>query len=182
MGLLKKRDKKKLKSSMAKLSSRRGAGGDISPLRPQTAEKKPPCTVHCPSGNDIRGWLTVVAQREKLGLSLEDAMTQGWKTEVETNPFPSIMGRVCPHPCESNCNRKEKDGPVAINSVERELGDCVAEQVAGHGAGNELVDQTTGGNREHRGKEEDARAAARRQVLRGHERTARSALASPVTR
>jgi NADPH-dependent glutamate synthase beta subunit-like oxidoreductase len=128
MGLLKKRDKKKLKSSMAKLSSRRGAGGDISPLRPQTAEKLPPCTVHCPSGNDIRGWLTVVAQREKLGLSLQDALTQGWRTEVETNPFPSIMGRVCPHPCETHCNRNDKDGAVAINSVERELGDWGIEQ------------------------------------------------------
>lgn len=128
MGLLKKRDKKKLKSSMAKLSSRRGAGGDISPLRPQAAEKLPPCTASCPSGNDIRGWLTVVAQREKLGLSLEEAWTLGWKTEVETNPFPSVMGRVCPHPCEDHCNRKEKDGSVAINSVERELGDWGIEQ------------------------------------------------------
>ena len=29
------------------------------------------------------------------------------------------MGRVCPHPCEADCNRKDKDGAVAINSVER---------------------------------------------------------------
>ena len=33
------------------------------------------------------------------------------------------MGRVCPHPCESHCNRKEKDEAVAINSVERVIGD-----------------------------------------------------------
>jgi NADPH-dependent glutamate synthase beta subunit-like oxidoreductase len=33
------------------------------------------------------------------------------------------MGRVCPHPCEDHCNRKEKDGAVGINSVERFIGD-----------------------------------------------------------
>jgi NADPH-dependent glutamate synthase beta subunit-like oxidoreductase len=34
-----------------------------------------------------------------------------------------VLGRVCPHPCEASCNRKEKDSPVGINSVERFLGD-----------------------------------------------------------
>ncbi len=36
---------------------------------------------------------------------------------------PAVMGRVCPHPCEDNCNRKEKDGSVAINCLERFIGD-----------------------------------------------------------
>ena len=69
MGLLKKKKKK--------TSARFAAGGSsasaLSPLRPQAVEKLPPCTGHCPSDNDIRGWLTVIAQREKLGLSLEEA-------------------------------------------------------------------------------------------------------------
>ncbi len=93
------------------------------PCDPKTVEKMPPCTHHCPSSNDIRGWLTVVAQREKTGISLEEAWTKAWYIEVETNPFPAIMGRVCPHPCETSCNRKDKDGAVAINSVERTIGD-----------------------------------------------------------
>jgi NADPH-dependent glutamate synthase beta subunit-like oxidoreductase len=42
---------------------------------------------------------------------------------METTPFPSTCGRVCPHPCESACNRKEKEGAVAINNVERFIGD-----------------------------------------------------------
>ena len=46
---------------------------------------------------------------------------------METNPFPSVMGRVCPHPCEDHCNRKEKDGAVDINSVERFIGDWALE-------------------------------------------------------
>ena len=38
-------------------------------------------------------------------------------------PFPAICGRVCPHPCEAECNRKDKDGAVAINALERFVGD-----------------------------------------------------------
>ena len=37
--------------------------------------------------------------------------------------FPAICGRVCPHPCEADCNRKNKDGAVAINALERFIGD-----------------------------------------------------------
>jgi NADPH-dependent glutamate synthase beta subunit-like oxidoreductase len=46
-----------------------------------------------------------------------------WYTLVDKNPFPAVCGRVCPHPCESECNRKEKDEPVAINNLERYVGD-----------------------------------------------------------
>ncbi len=117
MGLLKAPVKKKT------IRSTGGAGGGVSAARPQQQIKLPPCTKTCPSGNDIRGWLTVIMQREKTGMSLEEAMNQAWAIEMETTPFPSVMGRVCPHPCETHCNRKEKDGAVAINSVERAIGD-----------------------------------------------------------
>ncbi len=120
MGLLKKTKKKPLK---AKFSGGGGGGSEISPLRPQLVEKLPPCLGHCPSGNDIRGWLKVLAEREKTGMTVEEAWDAAWKIEVETNPFPATMGRVCPHPCEEHCNRKEKEGAVAINSVERAIGD-----------------------------------------------------------
>ncbi len=122
MGLLKKNKKKKA------LKIHGGAGGEQSPYRPQAVEKHPPCIGTCPSGNDIRGWLTVIAQREKMGLSVEDATEKAWLIEMETNPMPSIMGRVCPHPCEDGCNRKDKDGAVAINSVERYFGDFALEK------------------------------------------------------
>ena len=125
MGLLKKKEDKK---PFVARSSAGGSGTEISPLRPLAVEKQPPCISHCPSGNDIRGWLTTLAQREKLGLSLADASAQAWRLEVETNPFPAVMGRVCPHPCEGECNRKAKDGAVAINTVERSLGDYALEQ------------------------------------------------------
>jgi NADPH-dependent glutamate synthase beta subunit-like oxidoreductase/Pyruvate/2-oxoacid:ferredoxin oxidoreductase delta subunit len=123
MGLLKKKDKDASSKMKARLSSGGGAGSQISSLRPRYVESLPPCTGNCPSGNDIRGWLTVISLREKLGLSLDEACEQAWRIEMETNPFPSVMGRVCPHPCETGCNRGQKDGPVGINSVERYIGD-----------------------------------------------------------
>lgn len=114
---------KKKKGGSLTLRGGGGSGGQVSSLRPQAVEKLPPCTGHCPSGNDIRGWLTLIAHRGKYGLSLEEACDRAWRMEVETNPFPAVMGRVCPHPCEGSCNRAHKDGSVAINSVERFLGD-----------------------------------------------------------
>jgi NADPH-dependent glutamate synthase beta subunit-like oxidoreductase len=125
MGLLKKKDKTsgggKMKSRLA--GGGGGGGSQISALRPRYVESLPPCVGECPSGNQIRGWLTVLSIREKLGLSLDEACEQAWRIEMETSPFPSVMGRVCPHPCESHCNRGEKDGAVGINSVERFIGD-----------------------------------------------------------
>lgn len=123
MGLLKKKDKSKRRSSSRFTSAGGTSGTEISPLRPSYVEKLPPCSGNCPSGNDIRGWMKVIAEREKTGMSLEEACDQAWRIEVETNPFPAVMGRVCPHPCQDHCNRGEKDGSVGINSVERFIGD-----------------------------------------------------------
>ncbi len=124
MGLLKKKDKKKKGSFESRLKGGGGGSGtQLSALRPVYVESLPPCTGNCPSGNDIRGWLTVIQLREKLGLSIDEACEQAFDMEMETNPFPAVMGRVCPHPCETACNRGKKDGSVGINSVERHLGD-----------------------------------------------------------
>ncbi len=124
MGLLKKKDKKKKSSFESRLKGGGGGSGtQLSALRPVYVESLPPCTGNCPSGNKIRGWLTVIQLREKLGLSLDEACEQAFQLEMETNPFPSVMGRVCPHPCETGCNRGKKDGSVGINSVERFIGD-----------------------------------------------------------
>ena len=47
---------------------------------------------------------------------------------VRDNPLPAVHGRVCYHPCETSCNRKEVDSAVSIHAVERFLGDLAAEQ------------------------------------------------------
>ena len=111
---------KEVKKPVIKATS---AGGEISPLRPRYAPKTPPCIGTCPGGTDIRGWLTTIAQAEAYGRTPEQAYEIAWRMITDRNPFPAVCGRVCPHPCEDRCNRKDKEGPVAINAMERFIGD-----------------------------------------------------------
>ena len=66
MGLLKKKDKKKSSKFESRLAGGGGGSGQISELRPRYIESFPPCTGNCPSGNDIRGWLTVIEVPDAL--------------------------------------------------------------------------------------------------------------------
>jgi NADPH-dependent glutamate synthase beta subunit-like oxidoreductase len=91
--------------------------------RPQQREKQPPCSNHCPSSNNVRAAMGVVAQRGKLGIEEDAAWDEAWRLVTDTNPFPAVLGRVCSHPCEQHCNRGEKDEPVAISAFERFVGD-----------------------------------------------------------
>jgi len=113
----------KKKKKLGKRSFSGGGGREQSPLRPRHVEKKPPCTHTCPSGNDIRGFITTIAQAEKKGKTLDEAMEEAWFIYTNTSPFPCVCGRVCPAPCETGCNRKEKDDAVSINKIERAIGD-----------------------------------------------------------
>lgn len=100
-------------------------------IRPERREKLPPCGANCVSGGDVRGWIGIVAQRQKLGLSEAEAFRQAWEVLAALNPFPATMGRVCPHPCQGECNRSGKDGAVQINALERFLGDwALSQQIA----------------------------------------------------
>ncbi|MBI5911225.1 MAG: FAD-dependent oxidoreductase [Betaproteobacteria bacterium] len=92
-------------------------------VQPEQRRKAPPCGAACASGADVRGWIALVAQRKKLGLSDANAYTQAWNMVTAVNPFPATLGRICPHPCEAGCNRRDKDGAVSINALERFLGD-----------------------------------------------------------
>jgi NADPH-dependent glutamate synthase beta subunit-like oxidoreductase len=73
-----------------------------------------PCKVECPAHINVQGYVNLAAKakfREALELI------------KQSNPFPSICGRVCPHPCESACSRMEIDAPVATHAIERYIGD-----------------------------------------------------------
>ena len=98
-------------------------GGEISPLRPRFAPKAPPCASACPNGSEIRELMVTIAQAKDYGLTREQAFERVWNRIVERNPFPAVTGRICPHPCETACNRSAKDGPVAFNAIERMIGD-----------------------------------------------------------
>lgn len=89
----------------------------------QQLEKQPPCQIQCANSGDIRGWLGIIAQREKIGLTLDEAYDRAWEKLTELNPLPATIGRICPHPCEDLCTRRDKDGSVSVNAMERFLGD-----------------------------------------------------------
>ena len=98
------------------LTSRMGTG----PMRSQQpiyVDLLPPCNHACPAGEDIQGWLAL-AQAGKY--------QKAWERLVRDNPLPAVHGRVCYHPCETSCNRKELDASVSIHAVERFLGDLAA--------------------------------------------------------
>ena len=115
----------KVVKKVMKLGGRGAAGGknEDTGLRPYYVEKIPPCTFMCPSAEDIRGYITYIAQAEKYGRTASESFTEGWHIITNRNPFPATMGRVCPHPCEGACNRGKLDTPVAINNMERWVGD-----------------------------------------------------------
>jgi len=73
-----------------------------------------PCKTNCPAHMNVQGYVQLAAKgkfQEALQLMKAD------------NPLPSICGRVCDHPCESNCNRTDVDEPVAINAIKRFVAD-----------------------------------------------------------
>jgi NADPH-dependent glutamate synthase beta subunit-like oxidoreductase/Pyruvate/2-oxoacid:ferredoxin oxidoreductase delta subunit len=91
---------------------------------PTYVQRIPPCRDACPSSEDIRGYLTTIAQSEVFKTSPEEDMDRAWEVLTDKNPLPATHGRICPHPCESGCNRQHlEDGSVAINNMERFIGD-----------------------------------------------------------
>ncbi|MDJ0957917.1 MAG: NAD(P)-binding protein [Arenicellales bacterium] len=91
---------------------------------PVYVQRLPPCRNECPASEDIRGYLTTIAQAELFDKSVQEVLDEAWEILTDKNPLPAVHGRICPHPCESACNRKYKeDGAVAINNMERFIGD-----------------------------------------------------------
>ncbi len=91
--------------------------GPFRTRHPIWSDLRPPCNHACPAGENIQGWLAQAQAGE---------YRKAWEILVADNPLPATHGRVCYHPCESNCNRGEMDAPVSIHAVERFLGDRAA--------------------------------------------------------
>jgi NADPH-dependent glutamate synthase beta subunit-like oxidoreductase/Pyruvate/2-oxoacid:ferredoxin oxidoreductase delta subunit len=94
---------------------------------PEYMLSTPPCQGSCPAGEDIRSYLNIVRGIEKPPVGADGKPTMSWQEYAwrrltEANPFPAVMGRVCPAPCESGCNRNQVEENVGINSVEHYLG------------------------------------------------------------
>ncbi len=76
--------------------------------------KVSPCEEACPIHMDIPSYIMALAQGQ---------VKEALDVIRETNPFPSICGRVCHHPCEEACNRALVDKPVAIEWIKRFIGE-----------------------------------------------------------
>lgn len=88
--------------------------GRWSPRKPLYVEKTSPCREMCPIGNDIARAFAYASAGD-----YDEAL----KIFRQDNPLPGVCGRVCYHPCESECNRKHFDEPVNIRGFERFLAD-----------------------------------------------------------
>lgn len=73
-----------------------------------------PCQNACPAGIDVPGYIEAIQKREYF---------QAVEIIREDNPFPSVCGRVCNHPCESQCQRAQLDDPLAIRELKRYVAD-----------------------------------------------------------
>ncbi len=85
------------------------------PGRPVIDKRQDPlCQAGCPLGVHVQGYMALVHDgrfAEALELIRRD------------NVLPGICGRVCHHPCESDCRRGGVDQPLAIRDIKRFVAD-----------------------------------------------------------
>ena len=94
---------------------------------PTYVHRTPPCQGSCPSGHDFRGWLAIARGMDKPPVEGMPWQEYAFERMIAANPFPSIMGRVCPAPCEDGCNRNEVEDFVGINADGHYVGDWAIE-------------------------------------------------------
>jgi NADPH-dependent glutamate synthase beta subunit-like oxidoreductase/2,4-dienoyl-CoA reductase-like NADH-dependent reductase (Old Yellow Enzyme family) len=91
-------------------------------LRPLPPPNQPPCEHECPAHLDINRYMLQAARGY-----FADAY-RCLKTQLA---FPGVIGRVCPHPCESECNRgkyeQDQEKAVSINNTKRFISDYAME-------------------------------------------------------
>ncbi len=66
---------------------------------------KGPCSLNCPAGTDCQGYLKQIANGNDY---------EAVKIIKDKVPLPASIGRVCPHPCETACRRKNVEQPISI--------------------------------------------------------------------
>lgn len=88
--------------------------------KPQTVFMTAPCQETCPAGNPIPQFLYFATQGK-----YDEAL----RTLLKENPFPGVCGRVCFHPCETDCNRSQYDESVSIKAVEQYVFDATSDHL-----------------------------------------------------
>jgi heterodisulfide reductase subunit A-like polyferredoxin len=75
-----------------------------------------PCTNACPNHVNAHGYVSLIA---------EGKYHEAMEVILRTLPFPGVIGRICPHPCETACRRAEVDAPISICALKRFVADQV---------------------------------------------------------
>ncbi len=87
------------------------------------ADCLPPCSMKCPAGVDIQGYIAHIANGD-----YQEAV----KVIKQTNPLPAVCGRVCTRPCEMACRRNVLDSNVKIDFLKRYASDFDMEEALAH--------------------------------------------------
>lgn len=119
---MKSNDMANLKTDLTPKTDLRDHASGTGPSRskmPVYTDFLPPCNHACPAGENIQAWLSLAQAGQHK---------EAWLKLTEDNPMAAIHGRVCYHPCESDCNRASMDSPVSIHAVERFLGDMAIKE------------------------------------------------------
>ncbi|MDP6581429.1 MAG: FAD-dependent oxidoreductase, partial [Vicinamibacterales bacterium] len=69
-----------------------------------------PCQSACPVGTHAGGYVSLIAQGH---------YKEAYLLARRPNPFASVCGRICAHPCEAACRRQSVDAPVGIRALKR---------------------------------------------------------------
>ncbi len=77
-----------------------------------------PCEAQCPNGTSIPEYFELIRKND-----IDGAAEVLW----DMNPLAAVVGRVCPHTCQGECNRNEYDESVSIRNIERTVGDYMLE-------------------------------------------------------
>jgi heterodisulfide reductase subunit A-like polyferredoxin len=75
-----------------------------------------PCKIACPADLNVQGFIALASQKK---------FAEAYELIKEKIPLPGSLGRICYHPCETECNRKEIDDPLAICRIRRFIADYI---------------------------------------------------------
>ncbi len=73
-----------------------------------------PCKNACPANTSAQGYVALIKERR---------FAEALEVIKQYNPFPATVGRVCSHPCETECSRGKVDEPISICALKRFVAD-----------------------------------------------------------
>ncbi len=82
----------------------------LRPVNPRWLDTNIPCRAACPVGTHAGGYVSLISKGN---------YREAYLLARRPNPFASICGRVCAHPCEAACRRGAIDAPVSIRALKR---------------------------------------------------------------